>query len=790
MKNFCLLILGILLYPYTMDASTTRIRQNFDFDWLFHLGDESAIANPEFSSKDWKFESVQLPHDWSVGLDFTKEAGAASGYLPGGIGWYRKEFEVGRQLKGKRVSVVFDGIYHKASVYLNGEKIAYHRYGYTSFEVDLTPYILYGRKNVICVRVDHAEKSRWYTGSGIYRHAWLQITDPVHVKMWGTYITTPKITQTSASVSCTTTVNNASAQPVKIEVVQYLLDNEGRRMKSGGKKYAARALMQLNADEVKDIKQSFEIARPKLWDIAHPYRYGLETVIRKNGKTVDNYQTRFGIRTIHFDAAKGFSLNGRNMKLQGVCLHQDAGCLGAGVPDRSYERRLTILKEFGINAVRCSHNPPSPEFLNYCDSIGLLVIDEAFDKWKSGYYEQFFEECWQQDISDMVVRDRNHPSVILWSIGNELSEAKRKDNVGVERATMLRDFVHKIEPTRLTMLALQPEYKDEFASVTDVVGYNYGELSYIEDKKKHPERIGLVSEAYPYYSCMRPYVSRDYSSKNPWNYVAENDYFCGSFLWAGVDYTGESMGWPSKGWAATLFDMCMYEKPRAAYFRSVWNEKPVVKMAVVDYSIDEDPGKDHWQAPPMIHDWTFPYTDARVLPVFTPSNCDEVCLIDPRGVKYGPRKPKDYLNNTIVWNQPYRPGKMIAIGYKDGKEVCRDTIQTSKRKAVKYTLVPDRATIKADGQDLAFIDLQLLDEDGVKVSVNDRLVAAEVEGAGRLMGIDSGEMRRVHRFNSHELPTFQGRCTLVVQAGRNKGIMNVKVQVEGLPDQVIIINVN
>ena len=340
------------------------------------------------------------------------------------------------------------------------------------------------------------------------------------------------------------------------------------------------------------------------------------------------------------------------------------------------------------------------------------------------------------------------------------------------------------------MLALAPAYQDKFASVTDVVGYNYSELSYIEDKKKHPERIGLISESYPYYSGLRPYEARDYSPKNPWNYVMENDYFCGSFVWAGVDYIGESMGWPSKGWAATLFDMCMDEKPRAAYLRAMWTDKPVLKMAVVDYSIDEDLGKDHWQTPPMVHDWTFPYTDSRVLPIHTPSNCDEVVLIDPRGKKYGPRKPKDYLNNTIIWNQPYRPGKVVAIGYKDGKEVCRDSIQTSKIKAACFTLTPDKTVLQADGQDLAFIALQLFDENGVPVRINDRVVNATVEGTGKLLGIDSGEMRRAYRFNSHELPTYQGRCMLVIQAGRSKGMMSVKVCVEGLPEQTITIKVH
>ncbi len=757
-------------------VNAQRLRQNFDFDWQFRLGEHGAYTD------------VQLPHDWSVEQEFDQNAHPESGYLPGGIGYYTKTFKVPASYKGKRVSLVFDGVYHKATISLNGQQIDYHRYGYTSFETDLTPHLKLGQDNLLSVKVDHSEKSRWYTGSGIYRHVWLQVTDPVHVKMWGTYITSPQVSASEATVKCVTTISNAADRTGKVEVLQQLVDAQGKPLKVNGERYVARTSVELTTEGEQNVEQTFTLPNPNIWSLEHPNLYRLQTLLKRNGRVIDSYTSRFGVRTFRFDPQKGFFLNDEPMKMQGVCLHQDAGCLGVAVPDRSYERRLTILKEFGVNAIRCSHNPPAPEFLDYCDSIGFVVIDEAFDKWKSGYYEQFFDSCWQQDIRDMIVRDRNHPSIVLWSIGNELAEAKLTTDEGVERATMLRDFVHSEEPTRPTMLALAPQYEDKFASVTDVVGYNYSELSYIEDKKKHPERIGLISESFPYYSGLRPYEARDYCERNPWNHVMENDFLCGAFLWAGVDYIGESMGWPSKGWAASPFDMCMDEKPRAAYFRAVWNERPSLKMAVVDYSIDEDPGKDHWQAPPMVHDWTFPYTDSRVLPIHTPSNCDEVMLIDPRGKVYGPRRPKDYVNNTIIWNQPYRPGTVTVIGYRDGKEVCRDSIRTSQAKASRYTLTPDRASLKADGQDLSFIALQLLDDNGVPVRVDDRRVTVRVEGEGRLRGIDSGEMRRSIRFNSPSLPTYFGKCQIVVQAGRAKGAMTVTVEVEGLGSQTLTIN--
>lgn len=781
-----LLLLLPLMAATATQAKDLRQRIGFDFDWQFHLGDVQQISQPDYKPQGWQYEQVQLPHDWSIGLQFDRSAGSSNGYLPGGIGWYRKEFQAPQSWQGKRVGLVFDGIYHKATIFLNGHKIDYHRYGYTSFEVDLTPHLAYGRTNVLSVRVDHSEPSRWYTGSGIYRHAWLQLTSPVHVATWGTSVSTPVVDGDAATVSCTTTVENTTGKPVNIEVVQTLTDRNGKQI---GRGYVAKSSVAVGAGQRVNVAQQFELKEPRLWTVEAPCQYALKTTVMQGGRKTDEYTTLFGVRTAVFTPDRGFFLNGKNIKLQGVCLHQDAGCLGTAMPDRAIERKLQILKDAGVNAVRCSHNPPAPEFLDICDSLGILVIDEAFDKWRSGYYEQFFDSCWQQDIGDMVVRDRNHPSIILWSIGNELAEAKLTTDEGVDRARMLQDFVHKLDPTRRVMLALQPGYQQKFAAVTDVVGYNYGEHSLIEDKKRNPERIGIITESYQYYSGLRPYESRDYDDSNPWNLVVANPFICGSFIWAGADYIGESMGWPSKCWSACPFDMMMHERPLAAYFRSVWGHKPVLGMAVVDYSLNVDPGKDHWQAPPMVHDWTLPYTDERVVPIHTPSNCDSVVLIDPRGKIYGPRSPRDYKNSTIVWNQPYRPGKVIAIGYIGGREVCRDSIVTSRGKAASFTLKADRTMLKANGQDLCFIDLQLFDSCGTPIRVDDRMVTATVSGQGRLMGINSGDTRRELNFKSHNLPTYFGQCQMVVQSARAKGVISLSVSVDGLSSRQVEIAV-
>lgn len=775
--------LGIFSLHVDASRQDVRIRENFDFDWQFHLGECSEALSPQFVPSDWQWQDIQLPHDWSIYLNFDRKAGGSSGYLPGGIGIYKKTFAVPASYSGKRIAIIFDGIYHKATIYLNGQKIGYHRYGYTSFEYDLTQYIKYGEENVLIVHVDHAEESRWYTGSGIYRHAWLSITNPVHVTTWGTYITTPRITDSSAEVNIVTSVVNSSPKRSSINITQTLIDENDKELKIDGKKVSASGNLMIEAGDTSDVKQIFTISNPRLWGIDDPYRYRVRTTLKDGNKTIDTFDTYFGVRDFSFDANKGFTLNGQNLKLKGMCLHQDAGSFGVGVPDRSYERRLQILKEFGCNAIRCSHNPPSPEFLEICDALGLLVIDEAFDKWNSGYYAEFYESSWRSDIADMIIRDRNHPSIILWSIGNEVQEAF-DNNIGPKRAAMMQDFVHSLEPSRPCILAGQQGFTDEFGGVTDVMGYNYLENRLIADHKRFPERKLLVTEAFPFYSGMRENDVRDYVDYAPWNFVKDNDFLAGSFLWAGVDYIGEASAWPSKGWNSCPFDMCMTEKPCAAYLRSVWNDEPFMKLMVRDNAYDIAAGKDHWQYPAMADNWMLPYTDERCVEVRTVTNCDSVRLYGPhwdgKMKDFGFRRTADYDNNTIIWNQPYRKDRMVyAIGYKNGVEVCRDTLQ-AHGEVENVVLSPDKMEIKADGQDLSHIFLTLVDDKGIEAQADNRKVTVTVEGEGQLRCLDSGEMRRMDHFGGNTLDTYFGKLLIVVQSTRVSGTINVKVQVEGM----------
>ena len=775
MKRQLIIFLLLLFVAGCFAQRNIRIKENFDFDWKFTLSDNSNYAEQNYKDTDW--QNIQLPHDWNIKQEFDQHArgGGSVAYLPEGIGWYRKSFKIPASHKGKKVSILFDGIFHQSDVYINGKHLGFRPYGFCSIEYDLTPYLNHGGENTLAVRVDcTGDRARWYAGAGIYRHAWLQITNPVHIETYGTYITTPLVNDSRADIDIVTTVLNNEQKEQAITVSQRILDISGKQVAKSENKKAIIA-----AGKNIDIKQNLILNSPKLWSIDAPILYTMETTVKAGGKIVDIYTTSFGVRDIKFDKDKGFFLNGKHVKLQGVCLHFDAGCLGTAVPDRSNERKLEILKEYGVNAIRAGHHQPPTEFLDMCDRMGFVFIDEAFDKWKSGYYEKYFDEWWQKDMKDMILRDRNHPSVILWSIGNELQEAwNDTTDVGVKRAEMLRDFVKKIEPTRLTMLAAQNGHQAKFAGVTDITGYNYLEARMISEKKKYPERIVLVSEELPYFRGEEGRI-RSYTPLNPWQLVEDNDFVAGGFIWSGADYLGEAAGWPSKGWPNGLFDICMFEKPLSTYHRSKWNPKPVVGIAVVDPSLDMDHGRDLWQWPKMASHWNFPKSyEGMVMEVRTTTNCESVEMYFD-GKLMGKQNTADFTNNTIVWYLPYKPGKLEAKGSNNGKEVATHTLITSKETA-RAIIKADRKNLKADGQDLSHIAIHLVDENDNPVQTDDRKLTVTVEGEGKLLGIDNGDLRREISFAGNELNTYFGKALVIVQSTRKTGKMYVHISVEGI----------
>ncbi len=773
MKKVILTCLSLIWVISLLAQKEVRLKENFDFDWNFSLSDNQKYADRTYNDESW--ERIQLPHDWSIKLSFDKKMGGSAAHLPGGIGWYRKQFKLPRSYNGKVISILFDAICHQSDVYINGHHLGFRPYGFCSIEYDLTPYLDYDGENVIAVRVNRSgvkDVARWYTGSGIYRHAWLQVTNPVHVATYGTYVTTPSVSEDKAEIRIMTTLENELKKVQTVSISHLILDNQGKIVaKSGTEKTLFEAGQSIK------ITQNLTLNYPRLWTLEKPELYTLETTVKANGKVTDLYKTPFGIRTIAFDSEKGFLLNGKQVKLKGMCLHQDAGSLGTAVLDRSYERRLEIIKEYGCNAIRCSHNQPSPEFLDMCDRMGFVVIDEAFDKWKSGYYEKYFDEWWQRDLENMILRDRNHPSIILWSIGNEVTEAWEQGNEGIKRAEMLRDFVHKLEPSRPVTLAAQNNHRGEFSAVADVVGYNYLEARLLTDRKNNPKQRFLVSEELPYYSGAEGNI-RSYTVNNPWNVVAAHDFIAGGFIWSGVDYLGEA-SWPSHGWPNGLFDIFMFEKPRAAFHRAMWNPEPMVGIAIIDQSLDIDHGRDLWQWPKMVSHWSFPHRYfGLIMEVRTTTNCEKVELF-MNDKSMGVYNTVDYPNHTIIWNVPYTPGKLVAKGYNGNKIVATKQLITSY-KTTDILLKQDRTEIKADGQDLSHVAVQLCDKDGNPVQVDDRKLTVSVEGDGTFRGLDTGDLRRETPFGSNELKTYFGQALIIVQSTRKAGQIKVNIQVEGI----------
>ncbi|MDR1121300.1 MAG: DUF4982 domain-containing protein [Dysgonamonadaceae bacterium] len=772
-----LFLLAALLFSLNLSAQKDiRIKDNFDFDWKFRSGDHPDFAKTQQDDTGW--QDVQLPHDWNIKQEFDRKGDGSAAYLPEGIGWYRKTFKIPAAYRGKQIFILFGGISFQSDVYINGKHLGFRPYGFCSIEYDLTPYINFGGSNTIAVRANTTGgRPRWYAGAGIYRHVWLQIVNPVHINTYGVYITTPSVDSTKAEIQMITAVSNETGEEHTVTVSQRVIDASGKQVAQ-----SRQEKIKIAPETAVDLKQNFTLNSPKLWSIENPAMYQMETTVKSGNKTIDVYTTSFGVRTFKFDKDKGFFLNGKHIKLKGMCLHEDAGALGVAIPDRANERRLEILKEYGCNAIRCAHNPFSAEFLDMCDRMGFIVIDEAFDKWKSGYYAKYFDEWWQKDLSDMILRDRNHPSIVLWSIGNELQEAW-SENEGVGRARMLQDYVHQLEPTRPVMLAAQNGHNEKFAGVTDVIGYNYLEARMLSDKKKFPERICLVSEELPYFRGEEGNI-RSYTPLNPWQIIEENDFIAGGFIWSGVDYLGEA-GYPGKGWPNGLFDVCMFEKPRAAYHRAKWNEEPTVRIAVADQSLDIEHGRDLWQWPKLAAHWNFPQNYlGLIMEIRTTTNCESVELYFDDKLM-GKAKTADFTNNTIVWYLPYRPGKLVAKGYNGNRDVATYQLVTSKQ-TQQAELKADRTEIKADGQDLSFITVELYDENENPVQTDDKKLTVTVEGEGKLLGIDNGNLRREKSFSGNTLKTSWGKALIIVQSTRKAGKMLVNVQMEGAEKPYIV----
>ena len=721
-------------------------------------------------------------------FDAESVGGSGQGYTVGGVGWYRKTFTLPNSLRGRRLSVTFDGVYMNAQFWLNGHLLGTHPYGYTSFSYDLTPYAHIGESNILAVRVDSTGKtSRWYSGSGIYRHVWLTATSPVHLGQWGVYVTTPQVSANEATVQVRTTLVG-TAEGAGVTVTSRIVDASGKTVDT------ADADGPFSQPGPQNLGQQLTVPHPRLWSPDTPTLYRLVSTVTVGGKVVDQTQTPFGIRSISFDAVHGFRLNGKALKLRGGCVHHDNGPLGSRTYDRAEERRVQILKAAGFNAIRTSHNPPSPAFLDACDREGMLVLDEAFDCWKYGKNPQdygiYFPQWWKRDIDSMVQRDRDHPSVILWSIGNEIPE--QNSPAGAERAGMLADEVRAQDPTRPVTEATNPDADklDPLLAHLDVAGYNYQAGRFAADEQKHPGRVFAQTESFPA-DCF-----------NSWMISQDHPYVIGDFVWTALDYSGEAgigraiYAGDGGGFAGDYpwtvsgcgdLDMDGVRKPQS-YFRGVvWNVGPKV-AAFVDAVAAGQPGYrvSGWGWPDERASWTWPGTEGKNRTVRVYANTPTVRLL-LNGRDLGEKETTRATHDTATYTVPYTPGTLVAVGLDaQGKEVSRWTLHTTDR-ASSIRLMPDRRTLRADGEDLSYVAVDLLDRNGLRDPNAANPVHFSLTGPGQIVGVGNGDPYSDESFEQPRRHAFQGRCLVIIKAGARAGAIRLRATASGLKSAVTII---
>ncbi|MGA2173692.1 MAG: glycoside hydrolase family 2 TIM barrel-domain containing protein [Verrucomicrobiota bacterium] len=771
-------------------AETPRQRTNIDFDWRFHLGDVPAASAPEFADGSWRL--LDVPHDFSAEGDFSRTNASCTAFLPGGIAWYRKTVVIPADWRNKLVSVEFDGVSMNSEVWINGHFLGKRPYAYSTFSYDLTPHVRPGT-NVLAVRVDHSQivDSRWYTGSGIYRHVWLNATEKLHVARHGLYVTTPEVTPERARVAIQTRVQNETAAGAEVELVTELAD-PGRK---AVQQVTSRETIPAGGERV--FTQSAEVTSPKLWSPATPALYRAVTTIRAAGKVVDRLETPFGIRSIRFDAQEGFFLNGQSTKFKGICLHHDAGVVGAAVPDKVLERRLRLAKECGCNAIRTSHNPAAPEFYDLCDRMGLMVMDEAFDEWTGAKnkwiegrnagtpsrhgYAEVFNQWAEADLREMALRDRNHPSIVLWSIGNEIDYPNdpfshpadgnryRPQNPSAEILAQIAPRLIKVvrecdssRPVTAALANLPASNATGLADLLDVAGYNYQIEQYEKDFAAFPARKFVGSET----GFGMEYVQ-----------ITRRPRVTGQFLWVGFDYLGEADSWPSRGSAAGLFDTRGFLKPRGALRVALWSEKPVVFAGVRSV---RGSAREWGQGGAAVENhWNWQEDSRPELPVDVYANCEAVELF-LNGQSLGRKSAADARNCVFSWKVPFKAGELKAVGTRAGQTVENRLVTAGA--PTRLELAAEPAQLAADGRDVAHVEVRLVDANGVLVPNADALCTAKVTGAGRLLGLDNGDQRDMSALRSPTRRTRQGRALALVQSARAAGTIELTVSAPGLPE--------
>ncbi len=789
-------------------AAGQRQRLSMDPGWRFTLGDPASAEQPGFDDRGWR--RLDLPHDWSIEGTPRQDApgGGGMGYYPAGVGWYRKAFRMPDGSRGRLALLEFDGIYMNSDVWINGVHLGRRPYGYIGFAYDVTRHLKSG-VNVVAVRVDNSRQpnSRWYTGSGIYRHVWLTTVAPLHVGHWGTYLTTPVVDSAGAEVMIRTRVENDRAAPRRGVLRSVVLDSAGREAGRTETPFS------LAAGQHVELEQRVRIDAPRLWSVETPYLYALRSEVRDGHRVADVITTTFGVRTIAYDADRGFLLNGRRVKMRGVNLHHDAGGLGAAVPERVWQRRLELLKAMGANAIRTSHNPPAPEFLDLCDRLGFLVMAEAFDEWTIGKvpegYHQYFVEWSERDVTDFVQRDRNHPSIVLWSAGNEIGEQSTPDGAQVLRR--LVDLFHREDPTRPVTTGNDQIVADghpatlAFLSAEDVVGYNYvdrwherRELFAEQDRHDHPgwkmigtesgsifqsfdERYSLGNDS----AAVRPnYTSGMLQVERLWKWITLRDYFAGNFMWTGIDYLGEST-WPFKGFASGAMDITGHPKDAYYLYQSLWTDRPVLHL---------------------FPHWNWAGRRGQVIPVLAYTNCNSVELFlngrslgekrlefPAQGTSGGwntyaePRVNATTNDLHLSWDVPYEPGVLRAIGRKrDGTVACQAEVRTAGPPAA-IRLSVDRDTISAAPGDVAHVTFEIVDSAGTVVPTSDNLVRFTVSG-GSILALDNGDLDDHDPYRSDRRHAFNGRALAILGAAK-PGRLRLTAAADGLGEESLDLRV-
>jgi beta-galactosidase len=822
-------------------ADAPRQRLSFDSTWKFALGDFPGAQDPAFNDSTW--QPVELPHDWSIALPFDQNApaGGAGASLPTGIGWYRKTFRLPDPDKGKIISVEFDGIRENGEVWINNHSLSKRPYSYTSVVYDITPYLNFEDKqnsgdNVIAVRADNSNQpnSRWYAGSGIYRHAWLLVTDGLHIPQWGTYVTTPQVNADGATIKIIVQVVNQSAVPAQFTLASSLLDKDGKEVA------AISTSGLLNTALKNEITHQIAIAKPNLWSIDNPCLYTVRNTLRQGNKIVDQYDTPLGIRSIEFDASKGFLLNGQHVKLNGVCVHADGGSVGVAVPEGVWLRRLQILREMGCNAIRTSHNPPDPDFLDLCDRLGFCVMDESFDEWKAGKtrfgYHLYFDDWYERDVTDFVHRDRNHPSVVLWSCGNEIGE--QTSVAGTAILQKLVNVFHREDPSRLVTAACDKVYAEpasarpEFMALLDVAGYNYvdrwrdrADKYYSIDRELFPQRkfIGTESGSMGgirgnYNGLLAPTTQPavisapsvaiapatlpgapgafgarggrgrggfgGFAGGGPrvnveqlWKFVRTYDYVAGDFMWTGIDYLGEAGG-QSVGSSAGVIDTCGFKKDGFYFYQSQWTSKPVLHL---------------------FPHWNWKGNEGRNISVYCYTNCDSAELflngksLGVKGYEYPREGMEERYGNSpararaphttsdlhLNWDVTYQPGTLKAVGTRAGQIVATDEIKTTGDPAA-IDLTIDKTTATADGQDVVHAIVKIVDANGQTVPTASNNVTFEIQGEAKIIGVDNGSLSIAESYRGNQRKAFNGLCLAILQTTHNPGAIRITARSPGL----------